>query len=166
MRSPRRRAREFALQGLYQWQLTGAPAAEIVRDLAELEGYGAADEAFLATELAGVIGDAASLQAQLEPLADRKWAEVSPVEKAILLIGAWELSRVPEMPYRVSINEAIELAKRFGGTDGHKYVNGILDRVAAALRPDEVAAGRTAARKPRQSSRGAVRASPPKKAEA
>jgi N utilization substance protein B len=166
MRSPRRRAREFALQGLYQWQLSGAGAADIVRDLAELEGYAAADSAFLEAELAGVIGEAQSLQAQLEPLANRKWAEVSPVEKAILLIGAWEISHVPEMPYRVSINEAIELAKRYGGTDGHKYVNGILDRIAAAVRPEEVAAGRTVARKPRPAAKGATRASPLKKAEA
>jgi N utilization substance protein B len=90
---------------------------------------------------------------------------VSPVEKAILLIGAWELTHAPEVPYRVAINEAIELAKRYGGTDGHKYVNGILDKVAAAVRPEEVA-GRTTARKPRQAVRTAARASPPKKAEA
>jgi N utilization substance protein B len=166
MRSPRRRAREFALQGLYQWQLTQAPAAEIVRNLSELEGYGAADESFLKAELDGVIGESAGLRALLEPLADRKWAEVSPVERAILLIGAWEIAHVPEMPYRVSINEAIELAKRFGGIDGHKYVNGILDRVAAASRPEEVAAGRTVERKPRQASRGSARATTPKKAEA
>ena len=166
MRSPRRRAREFALQGLYQWQLSGNSAAEIARNLAELEGYGAADGAFLAAELAGVIGEAEGLQALLEPLADRKWAEVSPVEKSILLIGAWEIAHVPEMPYRVAINEAIELAKRFGGVDGHKYVNGILDRVAAAVRPGEVAAGRAAERKPRQASPGQARATPPKKAEA
>lgn len=166
MRSPRRRAREFALQGLYQWQLSGAGAQQIVRDLAELEGYAAADCAFLEAELAGVIGAAEALQARLEPLADRKWAEVSPVEKAILLIGAWELSHLPEMPYRVAINEAIELAKRYGGTDGHKYVNGILDRVALALRPDEVAAGRTAERKPRQAAKPRARPAAPKKAEA
>ena len=166
MRTPRRRAREFALQGLYQWQLTGAPAAEIARNLSELEGYGAADEAFLKTALAGVIGEAKGLQAWLEPLADRKWAEVSPVEKAILLIGAWEIAHVPQVPYRVSINEAIELAKRFGGTDGHKYVNGILDRLATALRPDEVAVGRTAERKPRQASREGPKAASTKKAEA
>ena len=166
MRSPRRRAREFALQGLYQWQLSGNSAAEIARNLAELEGYGAADGAFLAAELAGVIGESEGLRALLEPLADRKWVEVSPVEKAILLIGAWEIAHVPEMPYRVAINEAIELAKRFGGVDGHKYVNGILDRVAAAVRPEEVAAGRTAERKPRQASTGRTRATPSKKAEA
>jgi N utilization substance protein B len=164
MRSPRRRARELAVQGLYQWQLTGASATDIVRHLAELEGYGAADEAFLQEALAGVIGDADALRARLEPLADRKWAEVSPVEKAILLIGAWEIANVPAMPYRVSINEAVELAKRFGGTDGHKYVNGILDRVAAAVRPDEVAAGRTAARKPRHAAPAGQRAPVRKKA--
>lgn len=166
MRSPRRRAREFALQGLYEWQLTGASAAEVVRHLAELEGYGAADEAFLKAELAGVIGEAEGLKGLLEPLADRKWAEVSPVEKAILLIGAWEIAHAPELPYRVSINEAIELAKRFGGTDGHKYVNGILDRVAAAVRPEEVAAGRTAERKPRQAAKGRAAAASRGKAQA
>jgi N utilization substance protein B len=166
MRSPRRRAREFALQGLYQWQMTGASAAEIRRDLAELEGYAAADEAFLKAELKGVIGEAEGLQALLEPLADRKWAEVSPVEKAILLMGAWEIAHAPEMPYRVSINEAVELAKRFGGTDGHKYVNGILDRVAQAVRPEEVAAGRTAERKPRQAAKPRARPAAPRKAEA
>lgn len=166
MRSPRRRAREFALQGLYEWQMTGARAAEIGRHLAELEGYGAADEAFLKAELSGVIGEAEGLQALLEPHADRKWAEVSPVEKAILLIGAWEIAHAPELPYRVSINEAIELAKRFGGTDGHKYVNGILDRVAAAVRPEEVAAGRTAERKPRQASKGRAAAPSRGKAQA
>jgi N utilization substance protein B len=166
MRSPRRRARELALQGLYQWQMTGAGAAEVARNLSELEGYGAADEAYLRAELSGVIAEAGRLQALLEPLADRKWAEVSPVEKAILLMGAWEMAHVPELPYRVSINEAVELAKRFGGTDGHKYVNGILDRMAAALRPDEVAAGRTAERKPRQAAKSRPRAATPKKAEA
>jgi N utilization substance protein B len=166
MRSPRRRAREFALQGLYQWQMTGASTKEVARNLAELEGYGAADEAFLKAELAGVIKESDALRAQLEPLADRKWAEVSPVERAILMISAWELNHVPEMPYRVSINEAIELAKRFGGTDGHKYVNGILDRVAAAVRPAEVAAGRDPARKPRRASAHPNRAPLLKKADA
>jgi N utilization substance protein B len=166
MRSPRRRARELALQGLYEWQLTGAPAPEIARHLAELEGYAAADEAFLKAELAGVIGEADGLQALVAPHADRKWEEVSPVERAILLLAAWEIAHAPEMPYRVSINEAIELAKRFGGTDGHKYVNGILDRVAAAVRPEEVAAGRTAERKTRQASKGRAAAPSRGKAQA
>jgi N utilization substance protein B len=95
-----------------------------------------------------VIARSEELRAILEPLANRTWEEVSPVEKGILLMGAWELSSLPEMPYRVTINEAIELAKRFGGTDGHRYVNGILDRVADAVRPEEFAAGRDRERKP------------------
>ncbi len=166
MRSPRRRAREFVLQGLYQWQMTGDRAEDVVRDLAELEGYAAADADFIGAELAGVIGEADGLRALLEPLADRKWAEVSPVEKAILLIGAWEIVHAPEVPCRVSINEAIELAKRFGGTDGHKYVNGILDRVAAAIRPAEMAAGRPAGRKPRRNPDEPAKPGPKEKARA
>jgi N utilization substance protein B len=166
MRSPRRRAREFALQGLYQWLLTGQGAGSIGRDLAELDEHGAADLDFLERELAGVIASADELRALLEPLADRKWEEVSPVERAILMIGGWELLRLPEVPYRVAINESIELAKRFGGTEGHRYVNGILDRVAAQLRPGEIAAGRTAEGKPRQNAGRASRAAPAKKADA
>jgi N utilization substance protein B len=166
MRSPRRRAREFALQGLYQWQLTGQGAESIGRDLADQDEHGQADLAFLERELRGVIESATELQALLEPLADRKWAEVSPVERAILMIGGWELLRLPEVPYRVAINESIELAKRFGGAEGHRYVNGILDRAAAQLRPEEVAAGRTAARKPRQNAGRAPRPGAARKADA
>ena len=136
--SPRRRAREFALQGLYQWQLTQASAAEVLKNLSELEGFASADHTFLEAELKGTIDEFDTWREKLEMLADRKWDEMSPVERAILLIGAWELNRRPEIPYRVAINEGIELAKRYGGTDGHKYVNGILDRMAAIARPDEI----------------------------
>jgi N utilization substance protein B len=134
---PRRRAREFALQGLYQWQMNRASPSELLQNLSELEHFDGADQEFLRAELNGVIREHDGLRAMIEPLADRKWDEVSPVEKAILLIGAWELAHALEIPYRVAINEGIELAKRFGGTDGHKYVNGILDRIAAQARPDE-----------------------------
>jgi transcription antitermination protein NusB len=143
--SARRISREFAMQGVYQWLFTGATAAVVLRNLEEeqeLEGFKTADAEFLKAELRGTIAESEGLRAQLEPLADRKWEEVSPIERAILLIAAWELVHVPEIPYRVTINEAIELGKRFGGTDGHKYVNGVLDRLAAAVRPDEVAAKR------------------------
>jgi N utilization substance protein B len=111
----------------------------VLTNLAELEHYGSADADFLKSQLKGTIGEAEGLRARLEPFADRKWEEVSPVERAILLIGAWELVHNPEIPYKVTINEAIELGKRFGGTDGHKYVNGVLDKLAQAVRPDEVA---------------------------
>ena len=137
--SARRVSREFALQGLYQWMYTGATAAVVLRNLSELEGYDTADAEFLSSALKGTIGESEDLRARLEPLADRKWDEVSPIEKAILLMGAWELVHNPAIPYRVTINEAIELGKRFGGTDGHKYVNGVLDKLAQAVRPDEVA---------------------------
>ena len=137
--TPRRRAREFALQGLYQWLYTGAPPAQVLKHLSELEHFESADRPFLKAELEGAIADAPALQERLAPLADRKWDEVSPVERAILLIGAWELVHNPEIPYKVTINEAIELGKRFGATDGHKWVNGVLDRLAAQVRPDEVA---------------------------
>ena len=137
--SPRRASREFALQGMYQWLFTQASPAQILKNLAELEGFKEAVREFLKAELKGTIGVADELRALLEPIADRKWDEVSPVERAILLIGAWELVHNPEIPYRVTINEAIELGKRFGGTDGHKYVNGVLDKLAASVRPEEVA---------------------------
>jgi N utilization substance protein B len=137
--SPRRASRELAMQGVYQWIFTGATPAAVLKDLSELEGFNAADNEFLTSALTGTIGEAEGLRAKLEPLADRKWDEVSPVERAILMIGAWELMHNPEIPFRVTINEAIELGKRFGGTDGHKYVNGVLDKLAADVRPDEFA---------------------------
>jgi transcription antitermination protein NusB len=148
MSSSRRRSREFALQGIYQWQYTGGGAPEILKNLSELEGFGEADRKFLEKQLSGTLAEVAGLRARLEPIADRKWEELSPVEKAILLLGAWELMHKPDIPYRVTINEAIELGKKFGGTDGHKYVNGVLDRLAAAVRAEEVAAPREP-RKPR-----------------
>jgi N utilization substance protein B len=140
--SPRRRSREFAMQGIYQWIYTGHSAAEVLKNLAELDDFERADRDFLAAELRGTIGEAEDLRGRIEPFADRKWEEVSPIEKAILLLGAWELVHNPEIPYRVTINEAIELGKRFGGTDGHKYVNGVLDKLAAAVRPEEVSENR------------------------
>jgi N utilization substance protein B len=139
MRSARRRARELAVQGIYQWIFTGGTAAKILKDLAELEGFEAADGEFLASELKGTIAKSAELRERLEPLADRRWEEVSPVERSILLIGAWEIAHQRDIPFRVTINEAVELGKRFGGTDGHKYVNGILDKLAGELRPGETA---------------------------
>jgi N utilization substance protein B len=139
MSSARRKSREFALQGLYQWQLGGGTASQVLKNLSELDGFAKADEAFLEAELKGAIAEVESLRGRLEPLADRKWNDVSPIERSILLIGAWELVHCPDIPYRATINEAIELGKRFGGTDGHKYVNGVLDKLAKSVRPDEVA---------------------------
>ena len=148
MTTPRRRAREFALQGIYQWQYTGEGAAQVLKNLSELEEFDDADHDFLEAQLTGTITESGDLRARIEPLVDRKWEDLSPIERGILLLAAWELVHKPEIPYRATINEAIELGKTFGGTDGHKYVNGVLDRLAAAVRADEVAAPRTA--KPRR----------------
>ena len=148
MTTSRRRAREFALQGMYQWQYTGEGAAQVLKNLSELEEFAEADQEFLREQLRGTIAEAAGLRSRIEPLADRKWDDLSPIERGILMLAAWELMHKQDIPYRVTINEAIELGKTFGGTDGHKYVNGVLDRLAAEVRADEVAAPRTA--KPRR----------------
>ncbi len=141
-KSTRRRARELALQGLYEWLLGGADAGVIDAHMREHADFARCDQAHFGALLHGVIGAAAELDAALARHLDRKTTELSPVEHAALLIGAFELAHCVDIPYRVVINEAVELAKAFGGTDGHKYVNGVLDKTAADLRPTEVAARR------------------------
>lgn len=140
-RSSRHRSREFALQGLYQWQLAGAEAAAIEQHMSGVTGYDKIDGHYFQKLIEGVIAHAGELEAALACGLDRKYAELSPVERAILLIAAFEFSHQPDIPYRVVINEAVELAKRYGGTDGHKYVNGVLDKLAMSLRPREAARG-------------------------
>ena len=134
---PRRRSREFAVQGLYQWLLSGASGAEIVENLKMLDGFARCDRAHLDALLHGSIEHAAALDAHLVKYIDRPVGQLSPVEHAVLMLGVYELIHCIEIPYRVAINEAVELAKAFGGTDGHKYVNGVLDKAARALRPAE-----------------------------
>ncbi|MFN9491377.1 MAG: transcription antitermination factor NusB [Betaproteobacteria bacterium] len=140
MKSSRRRSREFALQGLYQWQLAGPEPPTILEKFADSEGYVKIDAENFRDLLAGATAGAADMQALIMPLLDRAYASLSPIERGILLLAGHELKAHPEVPYRVVINEAIELAKSFGGTDGHKYVNGVLDRMAAQLRAVEVQA--------------------------
>jgi transcription antitermination protein NusB len=143
MKSARHKSRELALQGLYQWLLADEHSPEIQAHLAEFKDYDKADQEYLGELLDGVIADAAELEAAFSPLLDRPIDELSPVERGLLLLGAYELAHVPDVPYRVVINEAVELAKSYGGTDGHKYVNGVLDKLAAKLRPDEIKARRS-----------------------
>lgn len=143
-RSARRRSRELALQGLYEWLLGGADVAAIDAHMREHDGFGRCDHAHYEALLGGCIQEAAALDAVLARHVDRKTTELSPVEHGVLLIGAYELMHCLDIPYRVVINEAVELAKSFGGTDGHKYVNGVLDKTAADLRPDEVSARQAA----------------------
>jgi len=137
MKSARRRAREFAVQGLYQWQLAGHAPREIRNQLAQDQHFTQADAEYFAQLLDGTIAEAEQLKAVIAPALDRKVDMLSPVERGILLLAAWELQHSPDIPFKVVINEAVELAKAYGGTDGHKYVNGVLDKLAAALRPSE-----------------------------
>ena len=138
MTTSRRSAREFALQGLYQWQLSGGEARVIALQLAESRGYDKADPEYFRNLLEGAIADAPALEKALAPLLDRDFARLSPIERGILLLAGYELTRRPDVPCRAIINEAIELAKRYGGTGGHKYVNGVLDRLAAQCRGAEL----------------------------
>lgn len=137
-KSARRRSRELALQMLYGWLVNPADADSVKAEGRLDPDFRKLDAALFDRIVEGVIADSDSLRARLATHLDRPPAELSPVEHAILLIGAQELSAHPETPYKVIINEAIDLAKSFGGTDGHKYVNGVLDRLAAELRPQEV----------------------------
>jgi transcription antitermination protein NusB len=141
MKSARRRSREFALQGLYSWLLAGQPVLDIATQLKAAKGFDRADGAYFSLLLAGAIEQQQILEEALVPCLDRRVNELSPVERAILLLGAWELKNAAEVPYRVVINEAVELAKSFGGTDGHKYVNGVLDKLAKSLRGQEAPQG-------------------------
>ncbi len=138
MKSARRRSREFALQALYQWQLAGSSLGDLEKQYAEMEGFARADAKLFESLVAGVLKHHQAHAEALAPHLDREWKDVSPIERAILLLGAHELCKMPETPYRVAINESIELGKAFGGTDGHKYVNGVLDRLAAVVRSGEI----------------------------
>ncbi len=135
---PRTRAREFALQGLYQ-VLVGKndlPAVDaFTRDLA---GFSKADPAHFAALLEGCAAQTQTLDALIQPLLDRQLEEISPIEHAVMWIGCYELQHCPDVPWRVVLNECIELAKEFGGTDGHKYVNAVLNALARQLRASEV----------------------------
>jgi N utilization substance protein B len=128
------------LQGLYQRRLSGNTPSDVREQLAGSTGYARADAGYFDELWRGVGDGADELVGRLAPLLDRKAEDLSPIERAILVIGAWELEHRPDIPYRVVINEAVELAKSYGGTDGHKFVNGVLDRHAATVRAPEIAA--------------------------
>lgn len=137
---PRSRAREFALQGLYQHLVGCNEAAAIDIFTRDLAGFHKADSVHYDALLHGCITQSAALDALIAPMLDRPLAEISPIERATLWIGAYELQHCPDVPWRAVLNECIELTKEFGGTDGHKYVNGVLNRLAPVLRAAEVQA--------------------------
>ena len=141
-RSPRHRAREFALQGLYQWLLNNEDSGVIDAHIRQAHGFDKADREHFDSLLHGAINQSIALREDFAEVLDRPITELSPIEHAALLIGAFELNNHIEIPYRVVINEAVELTKSFGGLDGHKYVNGVLDKLAARLRAAEVAAAK------------------------
>ncbi len=141
-RSPRHRSREFAVQGLYEWLLNKDDAPAIIDHIRQAHGFDKADTAHFVTLVSGTIHQAETLRAEIVSHIDRSLDDLSPVEHAILLLGTYELSNHTEIPYRVVINEAVELTKSFGGIDGHKFVNGVLDKIAPRLRPHEVEADR------------------------
>lgn len=142
-KSSRRRSREFAVQGLYQWQMSGDSVTAIEKFLRDSStSFVRADEALFREIFYSTMRDAEALKTALAPHLDRDEVDVSPVERAILLVAAFELLHKPETPYAVIINEAIEIAKTFGGTDGHRFVNGVLDKLAIEVRQAEVESGR------------------------
>jgi transcription antitermination protein NusB len=130
-------ARKLALQALYRWQLNAAPWQDLVHEFDEAEDMPRADADYFRTLVEGVWRGREELEARLATYADREPRLLDPIERAVLLIALYELTALPDVPYRVAINEAVTLAKRFGATDGHKFVNAVLDRAARALRPAE-----------------------------
>jgi len=130
-------ARKLALQALYRWQLNACPWQDLVQEFGQAEDMARADAEYFRVLVEGVWRAREELDARLASFADREPRLLDPVERAVLLVGLYELSARPDVPYRVAINEAVSLARRFGATDGHKFVNAVLDRAARELRPGE-----------------------------
>jgi N utilization substance protein B len=141
-RGNRRLSRELALRALYQWSLTGDDLARLLVQAEEAEEYAEANAEFLKALLEGVLTETETLNSALSQHLDRPVEQLSPIEHGILLIGAYELSHSLDVPYKVAINEAVNLAKAYGGTDGHKYVNGVLDKLAKDTRQIEIDAAK------------------------
>jgi len=133
----RRKSRELVLKAVYRGMINAGEIQQIILDAQEDPEYNKADETYFKRLLEGVTGKISELDTQISTFIDRKIEELSPVEHAILRISSFELMFDPSIPYRVAINEGVELAKLYGGTDGHKYINGVLDKVAETARPQE-----------------------------
>jgi len=142
MSRKRSRARHLAVQALYQWQMTGQDVGDVVGQFLASQDGTKFEVDYFRDLLRGIAINLNALDAWLQPHVDRPIAQIDPVERAILRLGAYELAHHPEVPYRVVINEAVELAKVFGAEEGHKYVNGVLDKVARELRAPEIGAPR------------------------
>jgi N utilization substance protein B len=136
----RRKARHYGMQALYQWHMAGASLAAIEAEFRADYDFSHVDLEYFQDLLHGVPACVDELEATLEPLLDRKLSDLDPIERTLLRMGTYELARRPDVPYKVVINEAVALARKFGATDGHKYINGVLDKVARQLRKVEIAA--------------------------
>jgi N utilization substance protein B len=136
----RRKARHYGMQALYQWHMAGASPGVIEAEFRADYDFSHVDLEYFQALLHGVPARVDELEAVLEPLLDRKLSELDPIERTLLRMGTFELAQRPDVPYKVVINEAVSLAKKFGATDGHKYINGVLDKVARELRKVEIAA--------------------------
>lgn len=139
MKTARRQSREIALQALYAWQISGGDPMEQARSL---EDFAKGDRLFVESLVQGVRDRVDELRLLITPHLDRDFARLSPVERSILYIGTFELCAHPQTPFKVIVNEAVELGKSFGGAEGHRFVNGVLEKIAAKLRPQEVARSR------------------------
>lgn len=142
MSKARHKARSRAVQAIYQWQLSGNNVREVEEYFLAEQNMKKTDMELFTELLHGVPANLTELDEAISPILDRPLDEVDPVEKAILRLGCFEMMKKLDVPYRVIINEAVELAKEFGAEDGHKYINSILDRLAIRLRGDEVHARR------------------------
>ncbi len=138
MSGRRSRSRQLALQALYQWQLASQNIKDIIQQFKDDEPPNSYEEKYFVDLVRGVPTHLNELDAALSPYLDRAILSVDPVERAALRLGAYELAHHPEVPYRVAINEAVELTKIFGAEDGHKYINGVLDKLARKLRSAEI----------------------------
>lgn len=143
-KSPRHRARELAMQGIYQWRITAGDEAQIQKQIQAEKNIGRYDKELFVKLLRGTLDQHSEMERLVMPHLERPFEELSPVEYAVLMLGTFELSQHLEVPYKVVINEAVELAKTFGGIDGHRFVNGVLDKLAPELRGAEFAANRRA----------------------
>lgn len=136
----RHKARHYAMQALYQWHMAEAPINQIEAEFRTDYEFDHVDLEYFQALLHGVPGSVTELEAVFEPMLDRKLDDLGPVERSLLRMGTWELQQRIDVPWKVVINEAVSLAKKFGATDSHKYINGVLDKVARQLRKAETEA--------------------------
>lgn len=138
----RRQSRRALVQAVYQWQMSDCDASKIEADFLSSGSLEKADQEFFREVLRGVLAECEALDAEIRPLLDRSLDSLDQVELAVLRLGTWELKNRIDVPYRVVIDQYVELARTFGAEDGHKYVNGVLDKLASTLRPLETASER------------------------